>query len=90
MTSNTDNCLFSYLSVKVKSKLLFCFQGAFSGWTVMLNIDQSRESGFKRLLQSGGAKVPFCLSHKTQHYLSFMNYIAIYNQTSKQFNKLYT
>lgn len=23
----------------------------------MLNIDQSRESGFKRLLQSGGAKV---------------------------------
>lgn len=25
----------------------------------MLNIDQSRESGFKRLLQSGGAKVPF-------------------------------
>ncbi|XP_076014395.1 DNA topoisomerase 2-binding protein 1 isoform X2 [Genypterus blacodes] len=32
-------------------------EGAFSGWTVMLNIDQSRESGFKRLLQSGGAKV---------------------------------
>ncbi|MEQ2202488.1 hypothetical protein XENOCAPTIV_003154 [Xenoophorus captivus] len=32
-------------------------QGAFSGWTVMLNIDQSRESGFRRLLQSGGAKV---------------------------------
>lgn len=31
--------------------------GAFSGWTVMLNIDQSRESGFKRLLQSGAAKV---------------------------------
>uniref|UniRef100_A0A6Q2X8N1 BRCT domain-containing protein n=1 Tax=Esox lucius TaxID=8010 RepID=A0A6Q2X8N1_ESOLU len=31
--------------------------GAFSGWTVMLNIDQSRESGFRRLLQSGGAKV---------------------------------
>lgn len=59
MTSNTAKCcLCSYLSVKVKSKLLFCFQGAFSGWTVMLNIDQSRESGFKRLLQSGGAKVP--------------------------------
>lgn len=33
------------------------FQGAFSGWTVMLNIDQSRESGFRRLLQSGRAKV---------------------------------
>ncbi|XP_061661893.1 DNA topoisomerase 2-binding protein 1 isoform X2 [Syngnathoides biaculeatus] len=32
-------------------------QGAFSGWTVMLNIDQSRESGFRRLLQSGGAEV---------------------------------
>ncbi|KAM4544166.1 DNA topoisomerase 2-binding protein 1 isoform 1-T2 [Fundulus diaphanus] len=31
--------------------------GAFSGWRVMLNIDQSRESGFRRLLQSGGAKV---------------------------------
>lgn len=75
MTSNPDNCcLYFYLSVKVKPKLLFCFQGAFSGWTVMLNIDQSRESGFKRLLQSGGAKVPFCLSHKTQHYLSFIEY----------------
>lgn len=36
-------------------------QGAFSGWTVMLNIDQSRESGFRRLLQSGGAKVGACL-----------------------------
>ncbi|KAJ8009992.1 hypothetical protein DPEC_G00069920 [Dallia pectoralis] len=32
-------------------------EGAFSGWAVMLNIDQSRESGFRRLLQSGGAKV---------------------------------
>lgn len=32
-------------------------QGAFSGWAVMLNIDHSRESGFRRLLQSGGAKV---------------------------------
>ncbi|XP_039983291.1 DNA topoisomerase 2-binding protein 1 isoform X2 [Xiphias gladius] len=31
--------------------------GAFSGWSVMLNIDQNRESGFRRLLQSGGAKV---------------------------------
>ncbi|KAF3836309.1 hypothetical protein F7725_028867 [Dissostichus mawsoni] len=31
-------------------------EGAFSGWTVMLNIDQSRESGFRRLLQSGRAK----------------------------------
>ncbi|KAM4606619.1 DNA topoisomerase 2-binding protein 1 [Polymixia lowei] len=32
-------------------------QGAFSGWTVMLNIDHNREAGFRRLLQSGGAKV---------------------------------
>ncbi|XP_056440120.1 DNA topoisomerase 2-binding protein 1 isoform X1 [Gadus chalcogrammus] len=32
-------------------------EGAFSGWTVMLNIDQTRESGFRRLLQSGGATV---------------------------------
>ncbi|XP_071381939.1 DNA topoisomerase 2-binding protein 1 [Centroberyx affinis] len=32
-------------------------EGAFSGWTVMLNIDQNREAGFRRLLQSGGAKV---------------------------------
>ncbi|CAK6967478.1 DNA topoisomerase 2-binding protein 1 [Scomber scombrus] len=31
--------------------------GAFSGWIVMMNIDQNRESGFRRLLQSGGAKV---------------------------------
>lgn len=31
--------------------------GSFSSWTVMLNIDQSRDSGFRRLLQSGGAKV---------------------------------
>uniref|UniRef100_A0A8C5I3M2 BRCT domain-containing protein n=1 Tax=Gouania willdenowi TaxID=441366 RepID=A0A8C5I3M2_GOUWI len=34
-------------------------EGAFSGWTVMLNIDQNRESGFRRLLQSGGSKVYF-------------------------------
>ncbi|XP_076147073.1 DNA topoisomerase 2-binding protein 1 [Alosa pseudoharengus] len=32
-------------------------EGAFSGWVVMLNIDQTREAGFRRLLQSGGAKV---------------------------------
>ncbi|XP_061877402.1 DNA topoisomerase 2-binding protein 1-A-like [Entelurus aequoreus] len=32
-------------------------EGAFSGWSVMLNIDQNREAGFRRLLQSGGAKV---------------------------------
>uniref|UniRef100_M3YEC2 DNA topoisomerase II binding protein 1 n=1 Tax=Mustela putorius furo TaxID=9669 RepID=M3YEC2_MUSPF len=31
--------------------------GAFSGWKVILYVDQSREAGFKRLLQSGGAKV---------------------------------
>ncbi|XP_078519985.1 DNA topoisomerase 2-binding protein 1 isoform X1 [Lissotriton helveticus] len=32
-------------------------EGAFSGWKVILNVDQAKESGFKRLLQSGGAKV---------------------------------
>ncbi|XP_075443224.1 DNA topoisomerase 2-binding protein 1 isoform X3 [Ascaphus truei] len=32
-------------------------EGAFSGWKVILNVDQSKEAGFKRLLQSGGAKV---------------------------------
>ncbi|XP_041718089.1 DNA topoisomerase 2-binding protein 1-A [Coregonus clupeaformis] len=32
-------------------------EGSFSGWTVMLNMDRTRESGFRRLLQSGGAKV---------------------------------
>ncbi|XP_051970919.1 DNA topoisomerase 2-binding protein 1 [Xyrauchen texanus] len=32
-------------------------EGAFGGWTVMLNIDQAREAGFRRLLQSGGATV---------------------------------
>ncbi|KAI1888905.1 hypothetical protein AGOR_G00173580 [Albula goreensis] len=32
-------------------------KGAFNGWKVMLNIDQAREAGFRRLLQSGGAKV---------------------------------
>ncbi|XP_073915497.1 DNA topoisomerase 2-binding protein 1 isoform X3 [Castor canadensis] len=32
-------------------------EGAFSGWKVILHVDQSREAGFKRLLQSGGAKV---------------------------------
>lgn len=32
-------------------------EGAFSGWTVILNVDQAKEAGFQRLLQSGGAKV---------------------------------
>ncbi|XP_069814444.1 DNA topoisomerase 2-binding protein 1 isoform X2 [Dendropsophus ebraccatus] len=32
-------------------------EGAFSGWKVILNVDQAKEAGFKRLLQSGGAKV---------------------------------
>ncbi|XP_075683232.1 DNA topoisomerase 2-binding protein 1 [Rhinoderma darwinii] len=32
-------------------------EGAFSGWRVILNVEQSKEAGFKRLLQSGGAKV---------------------------------
>ncbi|KAM6223874.1 DNA topoisomerase 2-binding protein 1 [Rhynchocyon petersi] len=32
-------------------------EGAFTGWKVILHVDQTREAGFKRLLQSGGAKV---------------------------------
>uniref|UniRef100_A0A8C5PMP1 DNA topoisomerase II binding protein 1 n=1 Tax=Leptobrachium leishanense TaxID=445787 RepID=A0A8C5PMP1_9ANUR len=32
-------------------------EGAFSGWKVILNVGQAKEPGFKRLLQSGGAKV---------------------------------
>uniref|UniRef100_A0A2K6G5P2 DNA topoisomerase 2-binding protein 1 n=1 Tax=Propithecus coquereli TaxID=379532 RepID=A0A2K6G5P2_PROCO len=32
-------------------------EGAFCGWKVILHVGQSREAGFKRLLQSGGAKV---------------------------------
>ncbi|XP_012622294.2 DNA topoisomerase 2-binding protein 1 [Microcebus murinus] len=32
-------------------------EGAFSGWKVILHVGPSREAGFKRLLQSGGAKV---------------------------------
>ncbi|XP_036287327.1 DNA topoisomerase 2-binding protein 1 isoform X8 [Pipistrellus kuhlii] len=33
-------------------------EGAFSGWKVILHVaDQNREAGFRRLLQSGGAKV---------------------------------
>ncbi|XP_012580437.1 PREDICTED: DNA topoisomerase 2-binding protein 1 isoform X2 [Condylura cristata] len=32
-------------------------EGAFSGWKVILHVGKSREAGFKRLLQSGGAKV---------------------------------
>lgn len=32
-------------------------EGAFSGWKVILYVDKNREAGFKRLLQSGGAKV---------------------------------
>ncbi|XP_056376623.1 DNA topoisomerase 2-binding protein 1 isoform X2 [Hyla sarda] len=32
-------------------------EGAFTGWRVILNVDQAKEAGFKRLLQSGGAKV---------------------------------
>ncbi|XP_027604368.2 DNA topoisomerase 2-binding protein 1 [Pipra filicauda] len=32
-------------------------EGAFSGWKVILNVDQTKEAGFRRLLQSGGAQV---------------------------------
>ncbi|XP_060104882.1 DNA topoisomerase 2-binding protein 1 [Heteronotia binoei] len=32
-------------------------EGAFSGWKIILNVDPVKEAGFKRLLESGGAKV---------------------------------
>ncbi|XP_015267726.1 PREDICTED: DNA topoisomerase 2-binding protein 1 [Gekko japonicus] len=32
-------------------------EGAFSGWKIILNVDPAKEAGFKRLLESGGAKV---------------------------------
>ena len=31
--------------------------GAFSGWKVILCVDKSRQPGFKRLLEAGGAQV---------------------------------
>ncbi|XP_051542504.1 DNA topoisomerase 2-binding protein 1-A-like [Myxocyprinus asiaticus] len=51
-------------------------EGAFGGWTVMLNIDQAREAGFRRLLQSGGAKVlpdpsPFMYKDTTHLFVDF-------------------
>lgn len=54
---------FAWLSMQVHGAAsnFVDVQGAFGGWTVMLNIDQAREAGFRRLLQSGGAKV-CCIS----------------------------
>uniref|UniRef100_A0A8C1NYD4 DNA topoisomerase II binding protein 1 n=1 Tax=Cyprinus carpio TaxID=7962 RepID=A0A8C1NYD4_CYPCA len=51
-------------------------QGAFGGWTVMLNIDQAREAGFRRLLESGGAKVlpdpsPLLFKETTHLFVDF-------------------
>ncbi|XP_070586247.1 DNA topoisomerase 2-binding protein 1 isoform X3 [Erythrolamprus reginae] len=34
-------------------------EGAFGGWSVILNVDPAKESGFKRLLESGGAKMQY-------------------------------
>ncbi|XP_045153750.1 DNA topoisomerase 2-binding protein 1 [Echinops telfairi] len=52
-------------------------EGAFSGWKVILHVDQSREAGFKRLLQSGGAKVlpghPVPLFQEATHLFSDWN-----------------
>uniref|UniRef100_A0A8C4Q3B7 DNA topoisomerase II binding protein 1 n=1 Tax=Eptatretus burgeri TaxID=7764 RepID=A0A8C4Q3B7_EPTBU len=48
--------------------------GAFSGWKVILCIEQGKEAGFKRLLQSGGAKVfTACL---TQTYVEATHLFA--------------
>ncbi|XP_067234177.1 DNA topoisomerase 2-binding protein 1 isoform X2 [Chanodichthys erythropterus] len=51
-------------------------EGAFGGWTVMLNIDHAREAGFRRLLQSGGAKVlpdpsPLLFKETTHLFVDF-------------------
>ncbi|KTG28176.1 hypothetical protein cypCar_00019978 [Cyprinus carpio] len=51
-------------------------EGAFGGWTVMLNIDQAREAGFRRLLESGGAKVlpdpsPLLFKETTHLFVDF-------------------
>ncbi|XP_075403025.1 DNA topoisomerase 2-binding protein 1 [Tenrec ecaudatus] len=52
-------------------------EGAFSGWKVILHVDQCREAGFKRLLQSGGAKVlpghPVPLFKEATHLFSDWN-----------------
>ena len=51
-------CSVIYLPNNFTTIIFFYFQGAFSGWKVILHVaNQSREAGFKRLLQSGGAKV---------------------------------
>ncbi|NXU55166.1 TOPB1 protein, partial [Turnix velox] len=44
-------------------------EGAFSGWKVILNVDQTKEAGFRRLLQSGGAKA--CSLLKKKMYFVF-------------------
>ncbi|XP_053322306.1 DNA topoisomerase 2-binding protein 1 isoform X2 [Spea bombifrons] len=43
--------------LKQDTDMLETGEGAFSGWRVILNVDQTKEPGFRRLLQSGGAKV---------------------------------
>ncbi|XP_038058613.1 DNA topoisomerase 2-binding protein 1-like isoform X1 [Patiria miniata] len=48
------------------------FEGAFHGWRVVLYIDRSKESSFKRILLAGGAKVmgmrpPFSNLHDVTH-----------------------
>ena len=42
--------------------------GAFSGWKVLLCVDKSKQAGFKRLLEAGGAKV--VASRPPFHYIS--------------------
>ncbi|XP_062980170.1 DNA topoisomerase 2-binding protein 1 isoform X2 [Elgaria multicarinata webbii] len=53
-------------------------EGAFSGWKVILNVDPAKEAGFKRLLESGGAKV--LLSHSLSIFREVTHLFADFNK----------
>ncbi|EDO38946.1 predicted protein, partial [Nematostella vectensis] len=54
--------------------------GAFTGWSVFLCVDKSRQPGFKRLLEAGGAKVvssrpPYSCAEGVTH--AFVNFTSL-------------
>ncbi|XP_007421791.1 DNA topoisomerase 2-binding protein 1 isoform X1 [Python bivittatus] len=53
-------------------------EGAFGGWKVILNVDPAKESGFKRLLESGGAKV--FPAHSPPHFREVTHLFADLNK----------
>ncbi|XP_042331627.1 DNA topoisomerase 2-binding protein 1 isoform X2 [Sceloporus undulatus] len=53
-------------------------EGAFSGWKVILNVDPAKEAGFKRLLESGGAKV--LPAHSPPHFREVTHLFADFNK----------